>query len=209
MNDLHGLDALLWDFDGVILDSNAVRELGFSLVLKDYPDHEVEDLLQFHRKNGGLSRYVKFRHFFEVIRKETCTDVMIEELTNDFSSFMRKELVKKDNLIRETVAFIEAYSSDLPMHIVSGSDGQELRFLCKELGLSSHFRTIEGSPTPKTDLVSGILMEYGYAKEKCLLIGDSINDFDAASANGILFMAYNNPDLNQLTQLNLPIQGKA
>ena len=29
-------DVLLWDFDGVIIDSNSVREFGFRQVLKEF-----------------------------------------------------------------------------------------------------------------------------------------------------------------------------
>ena len=59
---------IFWDFDGVILNSNKVRDSGFEIVLKDFPKNQVELLLNYHRQNGGLSRYVKFRYFFEVIR---------------------------------------------------------------------------------------------------------------------------------------------
>ena len=49
------------------MDSNAVRDRGFKEVLNGYPENEVDALMTFHQDNGGLSRYVKFRYFFEVI----------------------------------------------------------------------------------------------------------------------------------------------
>jgi len=67
------LDAIFWDFDGVLINSNSIREMGFEKVLSDYPKEKVEALLQFHKANGGLSRYVKFRHFFENILGEKPT----------------------------------------------------------------------------------------------------------------------------------------
>ena len=59
---------IFWDFDGVILNSNKVRDKGFETVLSGFPKEEVDKLLKFHRQNGGLSRYVKFRYFFEEIK---------------------------------------------------------------------------------------------------------------------------------------------
>ena len=55
---------ILWDFDGVILDSDKIRVEGFKQSLKDYPSNQVQALLDYHHRNGGLSRYNKFKFFF-------------------------------------------------------------------------------------------------------------------------------------------------
>ena len=81
------------------------------------------------------------------------------------------------------------------MHIVSGSDGNELRYLCGELGISEYFKSIQGSPTPKIQLVSKVLDHNRYQAKDCLLIGDSINDYEAANYNSIRFWGYNNEGL--------------
>lgn len=62
------IKTIFWDFDGVLMNSNAVRDKGFELVLADYPKDQVKQLMDFHQANGGLSRYVKFRYFFENIK---------------------------------------------------------------------------------------------------------------------------------------------
>ena len=59
------IKTVLWDFDGVIIDSMKVRDWGFEEIFKDYDQELIDKLLAFHRKNGGLSRYVKIRYFFE------------------------------------------------------------------------------------------------------------------------------------------------
>ena len=47
---LNKIQTLFWDFDGVIMDSNAVRDRGFEEVLKDYPQTEVDALMAFIEK---------------------------------------------------------------------------------------------------------------------------------------------------------------
>ncbi|WP_252971035.1 HAD family hydrolase [Aliarcobacter cryaerophilus] len=84
--------------------------------------------------------------------------------------------------------------------MVSGSDEKELNYLCKELGLIQYFKTIEGSPTCKNDLVKKILEKYKYDPKECILIGDSINDYEAANINGIKFYGYNNEELRSLDE---------
>ena len=48
---------ILFDFDGVILNSNKVRECGFRKIFEDFDENKVNKLIEFHRKNGGLSRF--------------------------------------------------------------------------------------------------------------------------------------------------------
>ncbi len=189
---------ILWDFDGVILNSMAVRDQGFVEVLKDFPQKEVNALLEFHRKNGGLSRYVKFRHFFEEIRKESITENEVNEWAQKFSVIMKSLLVNPKLLIHDSLDFIKKYSSQIPMHIVSGSDQMELRYLCKELNIDRYFQSIHGSPTPKKQLVKEVLEANNYAQKNCVLIGDSYNDFEAADENKIAFAGYNNTSLKDL-----------
>jgi HAD superfamily hydrolase (TIGR01549 family) len=195
--------ALFWDFDGVILNSNAVRDLGFEKVLSDYPKHEVDILLEYHRANGGLSRYVKFRHFFEIIKREEVTEDKIQQYANRFSEIMKGLLADKSLLINETVRFIEKNYAKVPMYIVSGSDQEELRYLCKELGLINYFRRIHGSPVPKINWVEKILKEEDLTASNCLLVGDSYNDYEAASANNVLFMGYNNNKLDSFSNATI------
>jgi len=190
---------ILWDFDGVIINSNSVREAGFRNVLDQYPKEQVEKLIDYHNINGGLSRYVKFRYFFEEIRNESITDYMILVLAEKFSKIMNEFLVNPNLLISPVIKFInEQYNLGKKMHIVSGSDGNELRKLCKALKLNHFFVSINGSPTPKTNLVKNIIENGCFSTSEYCLIGDAINDFDASKDNSIKFFGYNNLKLKNL-----------
>jgi phosphoglycolate phosphatase-like HAD superfamily hydrolase len=193
------LEAIIWDFDGVILDSNLVRDQGFYEVLKAYKSEDVEELLKFHQANGGLSRYVKFKHFYGEILKVDYSDSDIQSLARSFSEIMKKLLTNKALLIKETLAFISANFEDTPMHIVSGSDGEELRFLCDELCITQFFKSIDGSPIPKTENVRVLIQSFKYESKNMVLVGDSINDFDATVDNNLQFFAYNNDEILHLT----------
>lgn len=184
------IDVILWDFDGVILDSNQTRDLGFEQVLKDYPKNEVDKLMIFHRKNGGLSRYVKFRYFFEEIRGEEVSEKEIKKWAAKFSEIMLGLLIDQNLLIDENLAFIKKYFKYYQMHIVSGSDQAELREICSQLAIDKYFKSIQGSPTPKNLLISDLLKTYKIDNKECILIGDSVNDYEAAKDNDIEFLYY-------------------
>lgn len=188
---------ILWDFDGVLVDSHKVRKEGFVQVLKDYPEDEIQQLLTYHEKNGGLSRYVKFRYFFEEIREESITEDKVNELSAEFSEIMKKKLTTKSILIEDTVDFVRANYGRFNMHIISGSDEKELQLLCKKLEIDDFFISIHGSPTPKIELVKEVMNNFGYDSSETVLIGDSINDYDASQESNISFYGYNNKSLNE------------
>lgn len=186
------IKCVLWDFDGVILDSMHIRDLGFVKVLSEFPEAKVNELLKYHRINGGLSRYHKFRYFFEQILSESITEEDVNKYAESFSIIMRELLTDPSNLIQDTISFIAENFDKYEFHIVSGSDQQELRFLCDKLNLSRYFVSISGSPRVKKELVEKLIGELPYSREEMVLIGDSLNDYEAASINGIEFYAYNN-----------------
>lgn len=58
-----------------------------------------------------------------------------------------------------------------------------MQYLCQELNLSKYF--IHGSPVHKNKLVENVLSQNSYNNFETILIGDSINDFEAAKVNKI------------------------
>ncbi|MBO6573730.1 MAG: HAD family hydrolase [Balneola sp.] len=189
------MKTILWDFDGVIIDSNSIRDLGFRSILKAFDKEKVEELIKYHQYNGGLSRYIKIRYFYNEIMNIEISDTEVKKLAEEFSVIMKKKLTDKTVLINDSVNFIKKNYNNYNFHIVSGSDQAELRFLCKKLGLSEYFKSIHGSPTPKNELVLNLLNNSGYSESTVCLIGDSINDYEAAQLNGIKFFGYNNKSL--------------
>jgi phosphoglycolate phosphatase-like HAD superfamily hydrolase len=194
---------IFWDFDGVILDSNSIRTSGFKEVLKNYPNNEVNALLKFHEDNGGLSRYLKFRYFFENIRNEAVSESKIKTLADNFSTILLPKLANKKLLIRQNIEYIQNNYENIQMFIVSGSDEKELTDLCELLSISIYFREIKGSPIEKKELVKELIYRNKIYRNTAVLIGDSINDFDAAQFNHISFMGFGNKFISNYSNIKL------
>ena len=204
---------ILWDFDGVILDSMPIRDYGFRNIFENFDDMLVNRLLEYHAQNGGLSRYVKIRYFYEKLLKQNISDDEVNILAQKFSFIMKKELTNKKYLISDSIDFIKENHKRYNFHIVSGSDEKELKYLCKGLNIDQYFLSINGSPIHKNDLVKNILEKNSYFQSETILIGDSYNDYEAAEINNICFYGYNNIDLEKykyiydLTELNKILGG--
>lgn len=199
MKKLKDYSVIIFDFDGVIIESMKVRDFGFRETLKNYPKEKVEVLIKYHNINGGLSRFHKFKYFFQNILEENVSEEKIEEMATIFSDIMKSELIKKKYLIEETVEFIKNLNGKA-LYIASGSENNELNYLCEKLGIKDYFLSINGSPTHKNEIVDNIIKLNNYQRENVALVGDSINDYEAAKINGIDFFGYNNKSLKELSK---------
>ena len=119
---------ILFDFDGVIIDSMPIREAGFRLIFQDFDQYLVDKLIDYHNQNGGLSRYAKIKYFFEVVLGKTISENDILKFAHKFSLIMREKLTNKKYLINDTLDFLKENHDRFNLHIVSGSDENELRF---------------------------------------------------------------------------------
>lgn len=177
-----------------------MRDYGFREIFKDFDKVLVEKLIEYHSINGGLSRFHKIRYFFNEILKKDIDDKEVKAYADRFSLIMREELVKSKYLILDSVNFIKENYKKYNFHIVSGSEHDELNFLCQKLQTNHYFHSINGSPTPKIELVKNLLIKENYKKSETILIGDSINDYEAAKENNIAFYGYNNQQLKDVSK---------
>lgn len=189
---------IIFDFDGVILDSMPIRTEGFKKIFEDYDNKKVEELISFHLINGGLSRFAKIKYFFEELLETSISEEEINFFADKYSKIMKENLINEKYLIRETVDFIKN-NNNIKMFIASGSEEKELRLINESLQLSKYFLGIFGSPKNKIDIVKSIIQDNKLNKNETILIGDSINDYDAAIKNDIRFFGYNNIKLKNIS----------
>lgn len=190
---------LLFDFDGVIMDSVPLKGEGFRYIFRKFPTKAQNELLNYHQVNGGVSRYDKIRYFFSDIVKQGFSEDDVQAYAAEFSQFITAQLYKSDLIITEVVQFIQQNYQRYDMAIVSASDQEELRGICRHHGFDQYFFDILGSPKLKKDNIASVLLQHDYAKQATALIGDSPADKAAADANHIHFIGFNNAELKQQT----------
>ena len=189
-----------FDFDGVILDSIPIKTKAFRELFSEFPKNIVDEFIEYHLQNGGVSRYEKIRYFYEKLLKKDILDYEILDYANIYSRSTKEELADPKYLIDDSLNFIKDNYKKCNLHIVSGADEQDLRYICNRLDISKYFITIDGSPTKKRELIQIVLNTRKYKKKETCLIGDSINDFESAKYNGILFLGYNNTKLKYMDE---------
>jgi len=190
--------AIIFDFDGVILDSMPIRADGFREIFRGEDEKKIEQFMAYHADTGGVSRFVKIRYFYEELLGKSITEDEVQNLATEFSKIMKASLTDSKYLIMDCVNFIKKNHKNYRFHIASGAEEKELRFLCKEHELEQYFISIYGSPTIKKENIRKIIEENGYEKDTVLMIGDARTDYEASMENEIAFCGYNNPKLKEL-----------
>lgn len=189
---------IIFDFDGVILDSVPIKTEGYRILFKDYPNELIEEMVQYHKLNGGISRYKKIKYFFNELLNQDISEDEVLNYANRYSEITKEELTNPKYIIEDAVNFIKQNYTKYNMHIASGADENDLKYICKKLNLTKYFLSIHGSPTIKSEIVKTILESNNYRKNDTILIGDSINDYEAANENNIEFYGYNNLNLSSI-----------
>lgn len=196
------IKTILWDFDGVILDSMQIKCDGFLELFKKSDEDSLKKLSKFHFENGGVSRFEKIKYFYQNILKKNIDEADVLIMAEEFGSIIQKRINNKDNLIKDSMYFIRENYANYSFHIVSGAEHKELNYICNQLEVEKYFITINGSPIKKDILVKKLLKKYNYKPEQTILIGDAMTDYNAAKRNNIKFYGYNNIDLKKYNYIN-------
>ncbi|WKZ36495.1 MAG: HAD hydrolase-like protein [Anaerolineales bacterium] len=170
--------AILFDFDGVLVDSVNVKTEAFRELFSDEREH-LQEVMDFHLANGGMSRFVKFEMIYHGILKKPLSAEQSKELGEKFSRLVMQKVIES-TYMPGALEFIRKYSKQLPLFIASGTPQDELHEITSQRGLNSYFREIHGTPRGKPEIIRDILMRYAFETNEMPFIGDAINDYKAS-----------------------------
>lgn len=180
------LRAVIFDFDGVIVESLEVKTDAFRALFADEPDH-VERVVQLHLDNLGVSRYEKFGIIYRDFLRRPLDDAETRRLDERFSELVYERILECE-LVPGARELLDALASEVPLFVASATPEPELARIVAARGLSAYFRRLRGSPTPKPQIVSELLRDYKLVPGETLFVGDAISDLQAAAANGLAFV---------------------
>ncbi|QBF81871.1 HAD family hydrolase [Shewanella maritima] len=188
MPQFNNYEAIIFDCDGVILDSNQLKieAMRNALVAQNLAEESVNECVELFAKNFGRSRFYHVDIF--------CDEIL--DVDDDVKHHLKAQLLqsysqqcKKLYMTASLTPSVEVVlqRSEAVKYVASGSEQNELNTIFERRGLAKYFSKILGSPTKKTELVRQIVSEVSGV---AVMIGDARSDLEAAQENNIDFIYY-------------------
>ncbi|HCN16702.1 MULTISPECIES: HAD family hydrolase [Psychrobacter] len=180
---------LVFDCDGVILNSNKIKTEAFYQAALAYGEEAAQALVKYHVVNGGVSRYEKFDYFLSQILPTLTLKISgpnLDELLEHYAEIVLHGLLTCE--VAEGLEELRNKTSDANWFIVSGGDQLELRHVFNERGLAKYFDGgVFGSPDNKDQILERELSN-GNISQPALFLGDSKYDYEAAMKANLDFI---------------------
>lgn len=176
----------LFDCDGVLLDSNAVKTDAFHALALPFGEGVASALVAHHRRTGGVSRFKKVRYLYEELLDRRDAEDEIEAGILEYGRLVRERLLA----CPETPglrAFLDALPEGTYRAVISGGLEDEVRFVLRERGLADYFDAIYGSPRTKDEAFETIAQSQPLGSD-AVYLGDSRYDHEVATRFGMDFV---------------------
>lgn len=178
--------AVIFDFDGVILESANIKTEAFLALFADHPEH-CEAIRGYHVRNVGISRFRKFEWIYSELLKTPLGEEESSRLGDAFSEIVLEEILKC-SFVPGARELLEDLRSQSRLFVASGTPQGELEHIIEQRGLASYFTEVWGTPALKPDILNSILSRHEIPKDEVVFIGDGESDYSAAKQTGVPFI---------------------
>jgi phosphoglycolate phosphatase-like HAD superfamily hydrolase len=181
-----GFSLIVFDCDGVLLESVAVKTDAFRNLFLEHGMNAAERMITYHLAHGGVSRFQKFAWFHREVLGRTITPDEERALNQRFMELCLSGVMAAP-FVPGIIDFLKEWHQRLPLYIASGTPDEELKEIIAKRDLNRFFQGVHGTPPDKTALLAGIVERAGVRPGKTLMVGDSSTDLDAALSVGTWF----------------------
>ena len=175
----------IWDFDGVIKESVAIKEKSYIDLFSHLGQEGMEFVKNHNKHNSGISRLEKIPFYMKHFGLPL-NDNLISHYMESFSHSVVQSVIDSP-YVPGVVQFLEQSYQSKSNFLISGTPQLELEHILTKLNLKQFFKEIFGAPHLKTDALKLIKREYNLETNNTVFIGDSIVDMKAALENGVKF----------------------
>jgi beta-phosphoglucomutase len=181
--------AVLFDMDGVIVDSEPLHVAAFQATLKNY-GHDLTDE-QYKQHFAGRTDEAGFKQYFDFIDETVELPVIMDEKAKAYLELAADQLVPYPGVIE----FIRDLAEHkVPLALVTGSLRVEAEVTLKAFGITDLFNAIiaaedtsQSKPNPEGYLKGAKAL--GFEPADCIVIEDAPSGVKAASAAGVCCLA--------------------
>jgi phosphoglycolate phosphatase-like HAD superfamily hydrolase len=201
-SDLDSIKCLLFDLDGVILDTLELKGKIFVEIFKDFP--ELSDrILKYHLDNGGVSRRIKIQYINEFILKRKITQNELESMFDLFSELIKDNLPNIELFPNVKYVLDELKKSGFSIFSISSMPITEAELILSHLSVRHYFNGIIDTSNGKINAIKKFISQQKLSTNEILYLGDSNEDLNAALTHNIRFILVGNSTVKSSSQIFL------
>lgn len=172
----------IFDCDGVIFDSNYLKEKGFERIALAYGDRVLNLMKNRLIEMQGETRYKHFEYLIKVIQNEGIEPPNMTYLLDKYSMICRECYLSCN--MSQRLAEIKKINNNWEWLVISSSDQKELQEVFAERNIKNLFdKGIYGSPRSKIEIVEDI-NKSSDLRRPVVMFGDSHMDIELAKKYG-------------------------
>ena len=177
--------AIVFDFDGTLVDSNEIKWSGFEHVFSEYVGR-MPEISAYCRGNNHTIRGEKFRYVCEQFLHVDYTAERERSLHERYAAYTTTGVAQAPE-IPGAADFVRQVS-DRPTALLSSTPHSILIEILRRKGWQSMFEAVQGAPVVKRDWLTRYRQQLGCAAADILFFGDTEEDEGSAQAAGCNFV---------------------
>ncbi len=185
------IKALVLDFDGVIVDSEPIKQQGFSLMFSEFgepvPKREIDSARADLTGRGNRADII--RGVFERMGETDAIDAKVAEYVRRYGEVVDKR-VRQLRVSDDARQAMTVLSQKIPLYVNSLTPEEVLQESIHALGVAPLFKGIYGTPRNKVENLGRIVQHAHVPVLDTLFVGDTEGDADAAHTFGCQFVGF-------------------
>lgn len=192
------IKVIIFDFDGVLVDSNRIKHDAWHDVFGDLNPSEKKIALGVYYGVYGLTRRIILENVFKALgRPESQLQDFVEVRSAKYN-FITQTGILESGLVAGAKELLEKYCQKYALYINSSTPTDALDETIDNLGIRKYFKEIYGRPETKESALEKIFALEGINGNAAVFVGDAEFDRKAAYAFGCFFIGIRN-DFNNWT----------
>ena len=140
--------AILFDFDGVIVDSARLKTQAYAKIYADEDPAKVAQAMRHQQLNGGITRRATLAHFERSFFGRSGDADSVERLAIRYGQIVFDAVVACP-FIAGAQTLLNRALGRVDMYLISGTPHEELIEIVRARGLGRFFKSMHGAPTEK------------------------------------------------------------
>jgi len=174
---------VVFDFDGTLVDSNALKRAAYDRVVAGHPDGATRIAKAIAAGPGD--RHVVFERY-AALQSGAC-DVVAATLARNYTDIVDAAVAAAPPMPAAESLLRALQAEGIDTHLSSATPLASLVWIVSRRGWDRHFRSLHGCPATKEETLAQLMATHGTPAPEIAVVGDGYDDRAAAAAVGCAF----------------------